>query len=346
MNPLDQITIPLLAWYEQNKRPLPWRASQEPYRIWISEIMLQQTRVTAVLGYYARFMEALPTVSDLAAVSEDRLLKLWEGLGYYSRARNLQKAARQIVDEHGGVFPTSYETLLTLAGIGSYTAAAISSIAFSLPYPAVDGNLLRVVARLTADFDDIGSPAMKRKVTAALAEVIPLHAPGAFNQGLMDLGAGICLANGAPLCDRCPLREACLAFSQALTKQLPVRSPKKARRIEERDVLLLRCEGKVALRKRPARGLLAGLFEFPNERSENSEAPVLPQSLPLEKLRFVGTGRHIFTHVEWQLRAFTAECAEEALPKDWLWVSLKALREHYALPTAFSILLPFLDASS
>lgn len=343
MNPLEQMPIPLLEWYEQNRRTLPWRESTDPYRIWVSEIMLQQTRVTAVLAYYARFMQELPTVRDLAAVPEERLLKLWEGLGYYSRARNLQKAARQMVDEWGGQFPTDYAGLRQLAGVGEYTAAAIASIAYGAPYPAVDGNLLRVVARVTADFDDITTPAMKRKVNAALTEVIPLHAPGAFNQAMMDLGAMICLPNGAPLCDRCPLAELCRARQEELSDQLPVRKAKKARRIEEREVWLLLSEGRVALHKRPAHGLLASLWEFPNTLVTGEEAFSLPEGLCATEPRFAAEGKHIFSHVEWRMRAYTATAQEDDLPEGWVWVSFQDLCEQYALPTAFSLFLPTLQ---
>ena len=267
MNELDQLPIPLLQWYHENARVLPWRSDPTPYHVWVSEIMLQQTRVAAVLGYYARFMEALPAVADLAAVEEDRLMKLWQGLGYYNRARNLQKAARQIVEEHGGVFPDTYEAIRALAGVGDYTAGAVASIAFGLPEPAVDGNVLRVVSRLTGDGGDITRPDVKKRMGAALREVIPLDAPGDFNQALMDLGAMVCLPNGEPLCPRCPARGFCAALREGRTAELPVKAAKKARRVEERTVFLIFYQKKVALRRRPAKGLLAGLWEYPNELS-------------------------------------------------------------------------------
>ena len=211
MDQLKELPIPLLLWYRENARVLPWRSHPTPYRVWVSEIMLQQTRVAAVLDYYRRFLEALPTVADLAAVPEDALMKLWQGLGYYSRARNLQRAARQIMEEHGGIFPSTYEEIRALSGVGDYTAGAISSIAFGIPVPAVDGNVLRVATRVTGDEGDIAAPATKKRVTAALAEIIPLDAPGDFNQAMMELGATVCLPNGAPLCDLCPARAFCTA---------------------------------------------------------------------------------------------------------------------------------------
>ena len=193
---LEQLPIPLLLWYRDNARVLPWRSDPTPYGVWVSEIMLQQTRVAAVLDYYRRFLAAAPDPAALAALPEDQLMKLWQGLGYYSRARNLQKAARQIMDDFGGVFPSTYEDIHSLAGVGDYTAGAIASIAFGLPVPAVDGNVLRVTARITGDEGDITSPAMKKKITAALAEIIPVDAPGTFNQAMMELGATVCLPNG------------------------------------------------------------------------------------------------------------------------------------------------------
>lgn len=335
MNPLELLPIPLLEWYEDHKRDLPWREDVTPYRVWVSEIMLQQTRVAAVLGYFTRFMQALPTVGDLATVSEDELLKLWQGLGYYSRARNLQKAAKQIVFDLEGTFPEDYAGLRSLSGIGDYTAAAIASIAFGQPYPAVDGNLLRVVARLTADFEDITTTSMKKKVTQALTEVIPAKVPGAFNQAMMDLGATVCLPNGAPLCHLCPLSDFCLANQQGLQAMLPVRASKKARRIEERDVFLMFSQDRVALRQRSEGGLLAKLWEYPNELSDKEE-PTLPYDLQGDAPRFVGVGRHIFSHVEWHLRLYALRVQDEALPQGWVWATREELSQRYAIPNAFS----------
>ena len=239
MDELTRLPIPLLRWYQENARTLPWRGDPTPYHVWVSEIMLQQTRVAAVLEYYRRFMEALPTVAHLAAVEEDRLMKLWQGLGYYNRARNLQRAARQVVEDFGGAFPDTYEGLLGLAGVGEYTAGAIASIAFGVPVPAVDGNVLRVVSRLTGDGSDITKPDTKRRMWAALKAVLPVRAPGDFNQAMMDLGATVCLPNGAPLCEKCPAAEFCRARREGRTGELPYKPPKKARRVEERVVFLL-----------------------------------------------------------------------------------------------------------
>ena len=323
---------PLLEWYRDNARTLPWRSDPTPYHVWVSEIMLQQTRVAAVLGYYARFLEALPTVADLAAVDEERLMKLWQGLGYYSRARNLRAAAWQIMEEHGGIFPSDYQSVRALKGVGDYTAGAICSIAFGLPVPAVDGNVLRVMARLTGDGGDITSPAVKRRVTGELAEVIPTAAPGAFNQAMMELGATVCLPNGAPLCDRCPVRDRCAALAQDRVDQLPVKAPKKARRVEERTVWLIFRRGRAALRRRPEKGLLAGLWEFPNELGDTMPAE---WGIRAASDSFGGTARHIFTHIEWRLTARVVRAAGEELPPGWVWADGEELRTRYAVPGAF-----------
>lgn len=296
--------------------------------------MLQQTRVAAVLDYYRRFLDTAPDVAALAALPEDRLMKLWQGLGYYSRARNLQKAAKQIMADHGGVFPNTYEDIRSLAGVGDYTAGALSSIAFGLPVPAVDGNVLRVCARLTGDSGDIAVPAAKKRVTAALAEIIPLDAPGDFNQALMELGATVCLPNGAPLCERCPAAAFCRAFQEGRTGELPVKSPKKARRVEERTVYLFFYEGRVALRRRPDRGLLAGLWEYPNELSDGTDWPAR-WGLTAPSLERAGTGKHIFTHIEWHMTALAGELDGPQLPEGWVWAGREELMNTYAVPNAF-----------
>lgn len=334
MDELRQLPIPLLVWYRENARELPWRSDPTPYHVWVSEIMLQQTRVAAVLDYYRRFLEEAPNVSVLAALPPDRLMKLWQGLGYYSRVRNLQKAAGQIMDRHGGVFPNTYEDIRALAGVGDYTAGAVASIAFRLPVPAVDGNVLRVVARLTGDRGDIASQTMRKKVAEALAQVIPLDAPGDFNQALMELGATICLPNGAPLCEKCPSAGFCRAFQEGRTSELPVKAAKKARRVEKRTVYLFFHGGSVALRRRPGRGLLAGLWEYPNELTGEKDwlacwglsAPVLNKA---------GNGKHVFTHIEWYMTALAGELDSPELPEGWVWADRTELRDVYAVPNAF-----------
>ena len=334
-HPLSLLPIPLLAWYRENARDLPWRREPTPYRVWVSEIMLQQTRVAAVLGYFARFMEAFPTVRDLADAPEDQLMKLWQGLGYYSRARNLQKAARQIVADFGGEFPGDYATLRSLAGVGDYTAAALASIAFGQPVPAVDGNLLRVSARIMGDRTDISTAKGKKHFTAALQEIIPLDCPGQFNQAMMDLGAMVCLPNGAPLCDKCPAADFCAAHREGTTGEIPVRPAKKPRKIQERTVYFLFYEGKVALRRRPSRGLLAGLWEYPNELAD-APHPLSAWGFQAGEPEFAGTGVHIFTHVEWHMTARKCRLASPDLPQGWVWADKAALRDQFAIPSAFA----------
>lgn len=334
-HPLSLLPIPLLAWYRENARDLPWRREPTPYRVWVSEIMLQQTRVAAVLGYFARFMEAFPTVQDLASAPEDQLMKLWQGLGYYSRARNLQKAARQIVTDFGGEFPRSYDAIRSLAGVGDYTAAALASIAFGQPTPAVDGNLLRVSARVMGDATDITTAKGKKYFTEALRQVIPLDYPGQFNQAMMDLGAMICLPNGAPLCEKCPAAEFCRAHLEGTTGELPVRPAKKPRKIQERTVYFLFHEGKVALRRRPPKGLLAGLWEYPNALAVE-EDPLADWGIQAGEPAFAGTGVHIFTHVEWRMTARKCRLDSAYLPQGWVWADKTALRDQYAIPSAFA----------
>ena len=327
--PLDRLPVPLIRWYHENARVLPWRSDPTPYHVWISEIMLQQTRVAAVLDYYRRFLDELPTVAHLAAVEEDRLMKLWQGLGYYNRARNLQKAARQIMEEHGGAFPDTYEDIRALCGVGDYTAGAIASIAFGIPAPAVDGNVLRVVSRITGDERDITRPQVKTAVGEALRAVMPVQAPGDFNQALMELGATVCLPNGAPLCTQCPARAFCVACLTERTGELPVKAAKKERRVEERTVFLIFYGDKVALRRRAKKGLLAGLWEYPNEL-----APA-PCPVEAEYLEDGPAVKHIFTHIEWRMRSVIVGAKTETLPEGWVWADRAELEQEYAVPNAF-----------
>lgn len=327
----------LLRWYHENKRDLPWRQDREPYHVWLSEIMLQQTRVEAVRGYYTRFLTALPTIRDLAQASPELVNKLWEGLGYYSRARNLQKAAGQILTLHGGTFPSDYASIRALAGIGDYTAGAIGSICFELPTPAVDGNVLRVCSRLTADSSPIDRPQTKKALTGHLAAVYPPGHCGDFTQALMELGATVCLPNGAPQCSLCPLADICLAHRDHMEMELPIKTPKKPRRTEEMTVLLLHQDGEYALKRRPEEGLLAGLWEFPHVpgKLELSDVLVLLeqwQAVPEEIERSVER-THIFTHVQWNMRGFYIRC--KILPPH----IPHGRPEAYALPTAFRLFL-------
>lgn len=280
-------------------------------------------------------MRELPDVFALAAVDEDRLMKLWQGLGYYSRARNLRKAACYLVERENGAFPHTVEGLLQLPGIGAYTAGAIGSIALGLAIPAVDGNVLRVVARITGDDGDISTSGMKDKVTNALQTVIPKKIPGDFNQALMELGAMVCLPNGAPLCDRCPAADFCVARKTERTGDLPVKAKKKARRIEEKSVFLIFHSGKVALRRRGEKGLLARLWEYPNAPQEE-EQPLEAWGLHGLNADQLGNAKHIFTHIEWHMTAYRVETETDELPEGWVWVDHAALVGEYAVPNAFS----------
>ncbi len=305
---LRQTGAPLLAWYAANRRDLPWRRTKDPYKIWVSEIMLQQTRVAAVIPYYERWMTALPDVAALAAADEGALMKLWEGLGYYSRARNLQKAAKIIVNDLGGEFPRSREGLLALPGVGEYTAGAVASIAFGLPVPAVDGNVLRLAARAADLRGNVLDPAVKRDIAAAMELAVPPEDPGSYNQALMDLGATICLPSGAPLCESCPLRGLCRARALGIQEQLPLREKKARRRQEALTVFVLVREGKVALRQRPDTGLLAGLWEFPHVPGALEEAAageaLAAFGLTALDWRQKLTARHLFTHVTWEMTGY------------------------------------------
>lgn len=334
---LRQIPNLLLPWYQANARRLPWRENATPYRVWLSEIMLQQTRVEAAKGYYTRFLDILPTIESLAAVSEDKLLKLWEGLGYYNRAKNLKRAAIVIMDEHEGVFPQTHDEILTLPGIGPYTAGAIASICFALPYPAVDGNVLRVYSRLTELSESIDSATVKKQVTDALAPLYLESDPAELNQAFMELGALICLPNGAPLCDLCPLSHLCRARAAGTMLSYPVRTPKKARRIERKTVFILSCGDKLAVHKREDTGLLGGLWALPNVPGDLNEHEALQQATdwgvsPTE-LIYAKQKKHIFTHVEWHMFGYYVNCRTES--PQFTWVNETERSDRVALPTAF-----------
>ena len=339
---LENITEPLLTWYEKNHRKLPWRERRDAYEIWVSEIMLQQTRVEAVRPYFDRFLQALPTVKDLAECPQEKLLKLWEGLGYYNRVRNMQKAARILCDQYGGKLPADYRALLDLPGIGSYTAGAVASIAYEIPVPAVDGNVLRVLSRIRMDDGDIMKQSVRSRVEKDLLAVMPKGRSGAFNQALMELGAVVCLPNGAPLCEKCPVRELCKARKSGTIESYPVKGKKTGRRVEERTVLLILDGRHVAVRKRPDTGLLAGLYEFPNEKGWLTESEALSfveerGLMPLQILPLPGA-KHIFSHVEWHMIGYMIKIAEpEGKPEgEFVFAETEEAQERYPLPTAFS----------
>lgn len=335
---LSRLPSALLPWYRENRRELPWRADREPYHIWLSEIMLQQTRVEAVKGYYTRFLEALPTVEALAGCDDDVLHKLWEGLGYYSRVRNLKKAALVIMERHRGVFPKEYAEVLALPGIGEYTAGAVCSIAYDLPIPAVDGNVLRVFTRLTDDPTPIDLPNTKKVVTEALAAIYPKEA-GDFTQALMELGATTCGPNRKPACECCPCRAFCLGCRNGTAETLPVKAPKKEKRQEDRTVFIVSCAGRYALEKRPDKGLLAGLWQFPNVSGHLDTAQALAAAegmglRPKEIFREVSR-KHIFTHIQWNMKGIYLEAADTA--GEFQWFTEEEINTQAALPTAFRL---------
>ena len=337
-NSYAQLPSLLLPWYAKNARKLPWREDKDPYHIWLSEIMLQQTRVEAVKGYYQRFLEQLPDIPSLAEAPEDVLLKLWEGLGYYSRVRNLQKAAQVIMAEHNGVFPKDYKTMLALPGIGEYTAGAIGSICFDLPEPAVDGNVLRIISRITENYGNVLSPGTKKEVTAALRQIYPTGDDAyTFNQSMMELGATVCVPNGAPKCDICPVQQICMAYARKTWNLLPQKEAKKKRKIAYKTVFVLQSGGKTAVEKRPPSGLLAGLWQYPNvegtldvQAALNQAATwqVRPQAVQKEL-----HDKHIFTHVEWHMVCYYLQCESENTL--FTWVNDDELQHEIALPTAF-----------
>ena len=325
----------LVDWYRVNRRSLPWREDRTPYRVWVAEIMLQQTRIEAATGYYRRFIEALPDVRALAEVDEDRLLKLWEGLGYYSRARNLKKAAIQITERWGGELPRTAAELKTLPGIGNYTAGAVASIAWGEPEPAVDGNVLRVMMRLLACPDDVTDEGTRLKTAQLLRKVYPRGEKAALlTEGLMELGETVCPPGGEPACLCCPVRELCLAFELGTQKEYPKRQKTKQRRIEEKTVVLMRCGDRFALRKRPKSGLLAGMWEFPCSEglAERGELEKLA-GVRVLSCRDLGEAKHVFSHVEWHMHGWLLDCESEN--DDFVWLTRLQIEENCPIPAAF-----------
>lgn len=338
---LTDIAAPLLKWFETHKRPLPWREDQNPYHVWVSEIMLQQTRIEAVMAYYARFTEALPDIASLSQIDDDALLKLWEGLGYYSRARNLKKAARMMTEQYGGSFPGTYAEIIKLPGVGEYTAGAIASICFNERVPAVDGNVLRVTARLTGNDANVLLPETKRAVTKQLAAVMPPQA-GAFNEALMELGETVCLPNGAPLCEQCPLRQLCTACAEGSTETLPIRIKVMKRKSVNKTVfLIIAADGDIAVEKRAEPGLLSGMYQLPNIDGYYSEQELTERlsewGTAPQTVAFFKKAKHVFTHVDWHMRGCRVSAAHKS--SRFLWVSPQDLTEKVPLPTAFRKLL-------
>lgn len=359
LDSLDLIVQPLLAWYDAGRRILPWREDPTPYHVWLSEIMLQQTRVEAVKPYYDRFLQYLPDIESLAAVEEEQLLKLWEGLGYYNRARNLKKSAMKIMAEYGGEMPGEYEQLTGLAGIGSYTAGAIASIAFQKPVPAVDGNVMRILTRLRLDDRDILDVRVRKSIEEELRAVIPQDRPGDFNQALMELGAMVCIPNGSPKCEECPWHGLCQARIQNRIADYPKKAPKKARKIEKKTIMVILDEHYVALHKRAARGLLAGMYEFPMLEGHKSEEEVLEylrqsgmSPLRIQKLE---PSKHIFTHKEWHMIGYQVRVDELIKAEtgrqfhtdedrhDYIFIDPAETKSRYPIPSAFAAYADYME---
>lgn len=364
---LEQLAEPLLFWFTSHARVLPWRQEPTPYRVWVSEIMLQQTRVEAVKPYFERFTKALPDVRALAVCPEDELMKLWEGLGYYNRVRNMQKAAVRVMEEYAGELPADYERLLELPGIGHYTAGAIASIAYGIYAPAVDGNVLRILTRVAADDTDIMKQSFRNEVETALSAMMSRltlpedlkkslqdgNVPGALNQALMELGATVCVPNGAPLCGECPWKEFCLARREERTLELPVKSKAKARKIEERTVLIIRDGDKVAIRKRPEKGLLAGLYELPNVEGKLTKEDVLAQVKEMElapiRIQKLAEAKHIFSHIEWHMTGYVILVEEPGLAEnrnvnpELIFVDAEGAGARYAIPAAFAAYAKYMN---
>ncbi len=355
---LKKIPGLLTAWYDTHARVLPWRENPLPYYVWVSEIMLQQTRVEAVKPFFARFIGALPDIASLAQCPEEQLLKLWEGLGYYNRVRNMQKAARIVVAQYDGKLPDSYEVLLTLPGIGSYTAGAIASIAYGKAVPAVDGNVLRVISRICLIEEDVTKQSVKKQFETLLLSVMPQDRPGAFNQSLMELGATVCLPNGEPDCVSCPVRGLCCACDCGRQMDLPVKTPKKGRRVEQRTVFVIRDSERALIHRRPQKGLLAGLYELPNVEGylTQEEALAVVQNYGFSPIRIfpLAPAKHIFSHIEWQMQGYMVLVEDyaqdgshisgrETSGDDLLFVEPERTQRDYPIPAAFAAYANYLS---
>ncbi|MBQ5805209.1 MAG: A/G-specific adenine glycosylase [Erysipelotrichaceae bacterium] len=313
----------LLSWYRENRRDLPWRKDRDPYAIWLSEIMLQQTRVEAVISYYERFRKQYPDVESLAKADEETLLRLWEGLGYYSRVRNMKKCAQVLMERYNGTLPENKEEMMKLPGIGSYTAGAVSAIAYGLPEAAVDGNVLRVLARLFAIRDDIRDLKLKKKLEKTITDFYQKNMISDpeyisdLTQALMELGATVCLPSGRPLCEKCPFSSDCKACRESLTDVIPFRSRDRDRRIVDRTLFVIRHEDDFLLHRRPSEGLLAGMYEFIGiDRKLNREEALhhlKDMGIEAKELNALPPSRHVFTHLEWRMEAY--EILVEELPE-------------------------------
>jgi len=341
---MNAVTGSILAFYEKDKRILPWRSHPTPYHVLVSEIMLQQTRVDTVIPYYERFLHALPDIQALAEASEDILNKLWQGLGYYSRVRNLQKAAIVICDNYQGEIPSTYAELLKLPGIGPYTAGAILSIAFNQVHVAVDGNVLRVFSRFYGIRDDIKSESTVKFIESKVRDLYPEDRASDFTQALMEIGAIICLPNGEPLCEQCPLKEWCQASLYHLQNEIPKKTLKKEKPMEKKTVLILKYKDRIAIHKRSSKGLLASLYELPNLEGHFSESDIYAylsnEGFEITSITPSRKYRHVFTHKIWQMTSYIIELKGISNRMEWIFKSKEEIAQFYSIPTAF---LPFID---
>ncbi|TWD94639.1 A/G-specific DNA-adenine glycosylase [Neobacillus bataviensis] len=334
----------LISWFKREQRDLPWRKDQDPYKVWVSEIMLQQTRVDTVIPYFNRFIEWFPTIDDLADANEDKVLKAWEGLGYYSRVRNLQSAVKEVREKYNGEVPNTPKEISELKGVGPYTAGAILSIAYGIPEPAVDGNVMRVLSRILSIWDDIAKPSSRKIFEQAVRDLISHDDPSAFNQALMELGALICTPT-SPSCLLCPVREHCQAFFEGVQEELPVKTKKtKTRNVQLAAAVLTNSEGKFLIHKRPASGLLANLWELPNvelhhnlQNEREEVVSLFTQELQLNAHleRIIGQIEHVFSHLIWNIKVYTGTLPDDFIEKeDWKLVSSEE-RDEYAFPVSY-----------
>lgn len=333
----------LISWFENEQRTLPWRENQDPYRIWVSEIMLQQTRVDTVIPFYNRFMEQFPTIETLAKANEEKVLKAWEGLGYYSRVKNLQSAVKEVHEQYAGKVPNTPEGIASLKGIGPYTAGAILSIAYGIPEPAVDGNVMRVLSRILVIEDDIAKPSTRKIFEQAVRAIISKENPSYFNQALMELGALICTPS-SPSCLLCPVQEHCRAFAEGIQHQLPIKTKKKKQRhVQLAAAVLVNQNGKLLIHKRPSEGLLADLWEFPNveiNASQKNEQQQLSRFLLKEYMveanldEFIGQIDHVFSHLVWNVHVFSGKFSSDIEETSHLKLVTKEELTQYAFPVS------------
>ena len=333
-------TSNILMFYDEHKRSLPWRNNPNPYYVLVSEIMLQQTRVDTVIPYFERFINALPDISSLASVSDEVLYKLWQGLGYYARVRNLKKAASMIMLEYNGVLPNDYESLMKLPGVGHYTAGAILSIAFNQKFTAVDGNVLRVFTRFYGIKDSIKEELTKKKIESLVYQLYPENRASDFTQALMEIGALICLPNGEPLCDTCPLKDKCYAYIQNEQSLIQLKELKKDKDRVLLTVFILKYNDLIALHKRPDTGLLASLWELPNVEGhlslEETKTWLNDNSFKFDVVKKGIVYSHVFTHKIWDMISYEIKLKELPSHNDYEFASVMDVKNIYSIPTAFT----------